>query len=390
MHKAARLGWEQTSRAWLQDRIRAAIPHATTAEELLAYLEAGDVVVKPRRGPSGDLLGYSVGRPGDLNKDGEQIYHPGGKIAPDLTLPKLKARLEASTPEEYPTARRNRPGTPWHRATEALDTFSYEISGTGEGAATRGQGQIAALGELIEATAQAAPAELRAELRTAARAFAHAQRSQIRAEHDTATGLRTAARDLVNAGTGKDGSPLAVLLSALIWSAILAERWHTARSFAQQATAAHQSVQHLQAAYDQAAAPQLVALAQRQPNPDTRATLANDLRAAVPDHAARILADPDWPALATVLADAEDRGHQPARLLKEAAEQRDLHTARRPARVLLGRIQHTSRNPAPNPRAEAARLRSPTTGACRPVQEHTPEPAAPIPLSDAAGSRRRR
>ncbi|WP_327290128.1 relaxase/mobilization nuclease domain-containing protein [Streptomyces sp. NBC_01198] len=390
MHKAARLGWEQTSRAWLQDRIRAAIPHAATAEELLAYLEAGDVMVKPRRGPSGDLLGYSVGRPGDLNEDGEQIYYPGGKIAPDLTLPKLKARLEASTSEEYPTARRNRPGTPWQHATEVLDTFAYETSGTGDSADTRGQAQIAALGELIEATAQAAPAELCAELRSAARAFAHAQRSQIRAEHHTATGLRTAARDLVNAGTGKDASPLAVLLSALIWSAILAERWHTARSHAQQAAAAHQSVQHLQAAYDQAAPPLLAALTRRQPNPNTRATLANDVRTAIPDHAARILADPDWPALATALADAEAGGHQPARLLKEAAEQRELHTARLPARVLLSRIQHTSRNPAPNPRAEAARLRSPATGGSRAVQGHAPQAATPNPLSEAAGFRRRR
>ena len=35
MHKAARLGWKQTSKDWLQDRIRAAIPHAANAEELL-------------------------------------------------------------------------------------------------------------------------------------------------------------------------------------------------------------------------------------------------------------------------------------------------------------------------------------------------------------------
>ncbi|WP_329133622.1 relaxase/mobilization nuclease domain-containing protein [Streptomyces sp. NBC_01476] len=387
MHKAARLGWEQTSRAWLQDRIRAAIPHAATAEELLAYLEAGDVMVKPRRGPSGDLLGYSVGRPGDVNKDGEQIFHPGGKIAPDLTLAKLKARLEASAPEEYPTARRNRPGTPWQHATEALDAFSYEISRTGDSADSRGQAQLAALGELIEATAQAAPPELRTELRMAARAFAHAQRSQIRAEHGAATGLRTAARDLVNAGTGNDGGPLAVLLSALIWSAILTERWHTARNLAQQAAAAHQTVQHLQAAYDQAAAPQLAALAQRQPNSDTRATLANDVRAAVPDHAARILADPDWPALATVLADAEAGGHKPARLLKEAAKQRELHTARMPARVLLARIQHTARNPAPNPRAEAALLRSTLRSTTR---QHINEPTPPRPIPPNDHQRRYR
>ncbi|WP_242552745.1 relaxase/mobilization nuclease domain-containing protein, partial [Streptomyces beijiangensis] len=48
MHKAERLGWEQTSREWLEGRIRAAIPHAGGPEELLAYLDAGDVLVKAR------------------------------------------------------------------------------------------------------------------------------------------------------------------------------------------------------------------------------------------------------------------------------------------------------------------------------------------------------
>ena len=102
MHKAARLGWEQTSREWLQDRIRAAIPHTASAEELLAYLQADGVEVKIRRYPSGDLLGYSVGRPGDLNQDGEQIYVPGGKIAPDLPCP-------SSKPDSTPAHLRNTP-----------------------------------------------------------------------------------------------------------------------------------------------------------------------------------------------------------------------------------------------------------------------------------------
>ncbi|RPK68088.1 Major cell-surface adhesin PAc precursor [Streptomyces sp. ADI95-17] len=153
MHKAERLGWDQTSRDWLQDRIRAAIPHAGNTEELLAYLEADGIAIKPRRGPSGDLLGYAVGRPGDLNKDGEQIFHPGGKIAPDLTLPKLKARLETTAPEEHPTARRQRPTTPWHQATDALDTLHQGMTD-----ATHAQAHITARGELIEATAQKAPA----------------------------------------------------------------------------------------------------------------------------------------------------------------------------------------------------------------------------------------
>ncbi|MFK0204114.1 relaxase/mobilization nuclease domain-containing protein, partial [Streptomyces lavendulae] len=206
MHKADRLGWEQTSRQWLQDRIRAAIPHATTTEELLAYLEADDILVKPRRGPSGDLLGYAVGRPGDLNKEGEQIYHPGGKIAPDLSLPKLKARLETSAPEEHPTARRNRPASAWHQATEALDTLHKEMTGTSadDGGDARAQAHITALGELIEATAQRAPGDIRAQLHAAGRAFARAQRSQVRAEDRAAHALRTAARDIAHTATGPD------------------------------------------------------------------------------------------------------------------------------------------------------------------------------------------
>ncbi|MEW1689911.1 relaxase/mobilization nuclease domain-containing protein [Streptomyces sp. NPDC091265] len=384
MHEAERLGWEQTSRQWLQDRIRAAIPHATSAEELLAYLEADDILIKPRRGPSGDLLGYAVGRPGDLNKDGEQIYHPGGKIAPDLTLPKLKARLETSAPEEHPTARRNRPSTPWHQATEALDTLHTQITHTSTGSGdARTQAHITALGELIEATAQKAPAGLRNQLHAASKTFARAQRSQIRAEDRAAHTLRTAARDIANTATSPDGSAFAALVAAMLWAAILAGRWHQAKGHAHQADAARQAVQHLQSAADDALAPLLTALESRRPTEETRRTLASDVRAAVPEHAERILADPGWPVLATVLADAEASGHKPHQLLKEAAARRELGTAHRPARVLITRIQHTSRNPAPNRRAEAARLRSTTASAFG-----TPSPAAQLPTTTAAPTSR--
>ncbi|MFF3774283.1 relaxase/mobilization nuclease domain-containing protein [Streptomyces sp. NPDC002232] len=361
IHKAERLGWEQTSRDWLQDRIRAAIPHASNTEELLAYLEAMGIAVKPRRGPSGDLLGYAVGRPGDLNKDGEQIFHPGGKIAPDLTLPKLRARLEAMVPEEHPTARRGQPATPWHQAIDALDTLR-----TGMDDDTHAQAHITALGELIEATAQKAPAHLHAELRAASQAFARAQRSQVRAENQAAHTLRRAARDLAHTATGPDGSGLATLLAALVWATIVAARWHDAKNHAHQTEAARQTLHHLQAAADNALTPVVDSLATRRPSDQARRTLAHDVRAAVPDHADRILTDPAWPALATVLADAEARGHKPHQLLKEAAAQRELTTARQPARVLITRIQHTTRNPAPNPRAEAARRRSTLAG----VQGH--------------------
>lgn len=351
MHKAKRLGWDQTSRDWLQEHIRAAIPHASNTEELLAYLEADGIAIKPRRGPFGDLLGYAAGRPGDLNKDGEQIFHPGGKIAPDLALPKLKARLETTAPEEHPTARRQRPTTPWHQATDALDTLHQGMTDD-----THAQAHITALGELIEATAQKAPGHSRTELRTAARTFARAQRSLIRAENQAAHILRRATRDIAHTATGPDGSAFAALLAALVWATIIAVRWHEAKNHAHQAEAARQTLQHLHTAADHA--PVIDTLAARQPSDQASRTLAHDVRAAVPDHADRILTDPAWLALATVLADAEAGGHKPHQLLKEAAAQRELTSARQPARVLITRIQHTSRNPAPNPRAEAARLRT--------------------------------
>ncbi|GGP84617.1 relaxase/mobilization nuclease domain-containing protein [Streptomyces melanogenes] len=356
MHKAKRLGWEQTSREWLEGRIRAAIPHAGSAEELLAYLEADGIPVKARRGPSGDLLGYAARRPGDVNDKGEQIFHPGGKIAPDLTLPRLKARLETVVPEEHPTARRNQPATPWQQATHALDALQ-----TGMADDTHAQAHISALGELIEATAQKAPAHLQAELNAAATAFARAERSRIRAEDRAAATVRIAARDIIHTATGPDASLLAALLAALLWATITARRWHEAHGHAQQADAAREALQHLQRAADRAVTPVLADLETRRPNEAARRILAHDARAAVPDHVDRILTDPAWPALATVLVDAEARGHQPHQLLREAAAQRELGSARQPARVLITRIQHTSRNPAPNRRAEAARRRT-TTG----------------------------
>ncbi|WP_409058881.1 relaxase/mobilization nuclease domain-containing protein [Streptomyces sp. SYP-A7185] len=395
MHKAERLGWEQTSRDWLQEHIRAAIPHAGSAEELLAYLEANGIAVKPRRGPSGDLLGYAVGHPGDLNKDGEQIFHPGGKIASDLTLPKLKARLESTAPEEHPTARRDRPSSPWHRATDVLDTLHSELTnGTGDGDDSgkdaRIQAHIAALGELIESTAQHAPEDLRAELRSASKAFVRAQRSRIRAEDRAGDAVRIAARDIIHSATGPDGSALSGLLAAMIWATILAQRWHEARNHAHQADAAGQTLRHLQAVADNALVPALADLERRQPSEQARRTLARDVRAAVPDHAERILTDENWPALAAVLAEAEAGGHKPHQLLKEAAEQRELDTARRPARVLITRIQHTGRNPVRISRAEAARIRStrsmPATSTTASAQQH---PLSPVP-APGRGSRPRR
>lgn len=189
--------------------------------------------------------------------------------------------------------------------------------------------------------------------------------------------------------TGPDGSPLAALVAAMLWTAILAGRWHEAKGHAHQADAARATVQHLQAAADQALAPVLTELTTRRPGETARRTLARAVRAALPADADRILADTGWPALAALLTDAETRGHQPHQLLTEAAARRELTTARQPAHVLLTRIQHTARNPAPNRRAAAARLRS-TTNPSNPGGEPQLTPTLPTPPPVRLAERRQR
>lgn len=147
------------------------------------------------------------------------------------------------------------------------------------------------------------------------------------------------------------------------------------------ADAARQAVQHLQTAADRALPRRSPTSRPDRPGIKPAAFLRNDVRAAVPECVDRILPDVAWPALATLLADAEVRGHEPPQLLKEVAAQRELDTARQPAHVLLTRIQHTGHNPAPCSLAEASRRRS--VRARNPNVAPQPEP--PIHPSAAAG-----
>jgi len=50
------------------------------------------VEVRLRRGPSGEVLGYAVAQRWDLLAPGSPIFYSGSKLAPDLSLPRLRAR----------------------------------------------------------------------------------------------------------------------------------------------------------------------------------------------------------------------------------------------------------------------------------------------------------
>lgn len=231
----------------------------------------------------------------------------------------------------------------------------------------------------------AAPATVRSELSQAATAFERATRSRIAADLDSTRALR---RSLQSIWRGRpqdrDGTGLAMLLDVTLTAVAFALHWHRTRQHAQQEAAAEQTLAHLQAAYNQVAEPVLTQLAQHTPSHQAHRRYAHHLQQATPEQAERILNDPAWDALATVLAQAEAAGHNTATVLTQDLGQRTLDDARSPARALTWRIRRLSERHAPSPRAQAANVRSTAQRLGAPASA-----SSTVPLQQRVPARRR-
>lgn len=202
-HKAERQGRERTAREELRETVRRAVAGAVSEDEFFGRLAAAGLLVKTRVAPSGDLLGYKVALPDDRNKDGEPVYYPGARLAPDLSLPRIRERWSADTaaqdggsvqplrpvPAAPAAARRDTATVAWQAV------LVVEHGEDGLAAA-----HIAAAGEVLDALAKTSAAHTRRELHEAAWAFERASRSHIRAVRGHDRALRQAARDLVQIG----------------------------------------------------------------------------------------------------------------------------------------------------------------------------------------------
>lgn len=283
-----------------------------------------------------------------------------------------------------PASNPRRPN-PWHQATAATERIPHHLDQHDDAAS---QAHITVLAEALDVLPLTAPRELRPLLRQAALDFERASRSHIQADHQHARALRGAVRTIARQPPARDGAALAMLLDAAVLAAIAIRRWYANHHLGQQAEAAHRTLVHLQTAYDHAAAAPLAALTARPQTPAVTSEHATALRQAVPSHADQILADPNWPALATTLTDAQSHGHAPTHLLRQAADHRALTDARSPTQVLLWRIQRLSHRPAPSPRAQAALARSTVVPTVRAGKDTAVPQAAAHPADP--GNRRHR
>lgn len=376
--KAERQGREETAREWLREQAYAVAAAVRSIDEYFTVLRSLGIQVRPRVGPeTGEVTGYSLAAPGDT-ANGEPVWYGGSKLAPDLSCNRLRERLPTQELADRPQPVAD-PAEPWHRAEAAIRHAHAVLDSSGEAVA---QGHLDAFGDTLHNLALASHGPHRAELQAAAQVFNRARRSAIRADHQAATALREAAKELAYATHDPGGLAIALIFAALHLSRVAA-KWHEQRGHEQQAAAAEQAFRHLQAGYQEAAAPVLADLTRRAPHAATISRFEQDLRAALPDQAERVLADPAWPALTTTLARAETAGHYPRRLLAEVAALRELDTAERPAEVLNWHI-----TVQPNRRAQAARKRSSTPGVSSRPLALQPSATAPASRPEERGRHR--
>lgn len=392
VHKTKRRGGEQTAREALRTALRQSLAGAADEDEFLARVAAHGVRVKVRRLPSGDAQGYSFHLPGDRNGTGEPVWFPGSALSPDLTLPKIRARLAAGVDHPAPTLTTADSAAP---ALAAAHTTTRRIllaattptddepaggNGTSQAEARTEAATFVAwsagFGEVLDAAAQTYIGPGKAELRAAAKEWGRAAYAHERAADQELRALRTAARHILaggpSLGRGTDTDPLLMLLDTLLLLGIALHRYHQANGHHQHARAARTAADQLQAAAHRATAhPLATAQARTIPESEER-QLADTVRQALPAHLAeQVLTARSWPALASALEQAHHTGQSLHDLLTHSAGERELDSAQDPAAVLTWRVRHLANLPPLQGKSTPAKPRHRTFR--QPEPTHSPQ-----------------
>ena len=102
--QAARRGWAEPARVTLRREVCTAAAAAGSEQEFFTWLRAAGVLIRVRHSTvnPGEVTGYAVGMPGHTAQDGGVVWYGGGKLAADLTLPRLRARWVSAGPGHVP------------------------------------------------------------------------------------------------------------------------------------------------------------------------------------------------------------------------------------------------------------------------------------------------
>ncbi|MFI2077671.1 mobilization protein [Streptomyces triculaminicus] len=385
VEKTRRYGREESPRVTLQRRARLAASAATSEPDFFARLARSGVRVQRRMAPDEVVTGYSVALPGDRTADGRAVWFSGSRLAPDLSLPRVRERW-AHPPAFDGGVMPRTQAEAWAAGTDLITRATHVLAQAGDAV---GAGAVAALGDLLTAYAAHAPLYIRDEIQAAAAAFERAGRAPAaeRISSDARQYLQAAAQYLALGSalvaSGGEGAVAAALLAALVLAVLAAYRWHQARDFVMQARAAETAGQYLRAAEEvtrgASTSPRLGPAHQQktEPAPDEGAHRARGsatarheaaVRAVLPALADQIVTDQAWPALGAMLDKASEAGYEPAVMLAQVAGHRELGTADSVAQVLAWRLQGRMRRDAQAGPASAGNSSMPTANAARGVR----------------------
>lgn len=259
VERAVRTGHELPARDWLRAQVQHAAAASTRPKEFLDRLRAGGVAVRERLDEGGHLRGYAVAR----REPGRPlIWFGGGKLATDLSLPRLQARWQAdattgtgATVQATPTGPDRRAVWAWatQAASEAAELVRQEaasnpdVAGDAAAAATD---VLAAAGRLIEGQdggwlTRAARDYDRAARETFGRTAPHSQ---------AGAALRTAALALVRASSQtprrREAAHVALLVAQIAALSHSIAHLREVQGRTAQAAAARRAAAHLDIATD--------------------------------------------------------------------------------------------------------------------------------------------
>ncbi|HVB44695.1 MAG TPA: hypothetical protein VNF47_18615 [Streptosporangiaceae bacterium] len=247
--KAARRGLAEPPRITLRRHVITAAAASGGQEEFFTRLHAAGILARKRYSTTtpGQVTGYAVALPGDTSPRGEPVWYGGGKLAADLTWPKLTRRWTSpgtapARQERWTAAERH---AIWEHAAQAAAEAAAHIRAD---PATAADAAWAASGTL-----HAAAAALRSRaLRQAADTFDRAARAPYgRVPRPTPAGnqLRQTAR-LISACAHLTRDPALATVTLITRLAVLAEAVAELRATqhrAAQATAARTAARQLNA-----------------------------------------------------------------------------------------------------------------------------------------------
>ncbi|MEU6946588.1 mobilization protein [Streptomyces sp. NPDC046316] len=392
--KAERRGLGEPVRETLQRAVREAAAAATSDADFFTRLSSAGVRVKQRIAPDGNVTGYSVAMPGD--RDGEQtpVWFPGARLAPDLSLPRVRERW--NSPVETP---RVAPAEMWRVAEDKVRAAAAQLGAEG---LHQGAGDVAALGDLIVVAAIVSPRLVRNQIKDAAYEFERASRAPgDRALEGQARKLYRESNQLLAQSTvafGRNDTVAALgFLLALVQAVEASRRWHDAQQHRAQAEASGKAGRLLREAVEVTAG--AAAAREYRPRPKRASArpvtgqrkaaapgerpMAGVVQEAVPEHARAVLADPAWPSLRAGLVEVERAGEDPADVLVMVARRRELSSAESVAEVLTWRLDGwrkqrgataaaSASSPSSTARGGTERSTAPTRKAAAPTAKRRP------------------